>query len=278
MGGAVGTHDAGPVEHEGDGQVLNAHVVNQLVEGALQKGAVDRYHRLEAFAGHASRHGHGVLLGDAHIEILGRKSLLQQIQAGAGGHGSGNTHHGGVLFAELHQRLAKHLAVAGRLRLAGGIGLASGQIKGALGVIAHLIGLGVGVALALGGGHMHQHRPLGAVGLLKGAHHAGDVVAIDWADVGEAQLLKHRTHLGHRQTLHALFERLELVGQLAVQEGQVLDRLLGIALQKLQGWAQPHAVEVGGKGPHRRADRHVVVVQHHDQLGFRQVAGVVDRL
>ena len=278
MGRAVGANDAGPIQHKGDRQVLDADVVNQLVVGALQEGAVNSHHGLEPFAGHASRHGDGVLLGDTHIEILRRKSLLQQIQAGAGGHGGGDAHHGGVLFAELHQRLAKHLAVAGRLRLAGGIGLASGQIKGALGVIAHLIGLGVGVALALGGGHMHQHRPLGAVGLFKGAHHAGDVVAIDGADVGEAQLLKHRTHLGHRQTLHALFERLELVGQLAVQEGQVLNRLLGIALQKLQGWAQPHAVEVGGKGPHRRADRHVVVVQHHHQLGFRQVAGVVDRL
>ena len=55
----------------------------------------------------------------------------------------------------------------------------------------------------------------------------GDVVAIDRAHVGEAQLLKHGAQLGHRQALHALLEVLQLGGQLTVHERQVLDRLLG---------------------------------------------------
>jgi hypothetical protein len=63
-----------------------------------------------------------------------------------------------------------------------------------------------------------------------------------------------------------------------VQEGQVLDRLLGVVLKELQRLAVPHAVQVGAQSAHRRTDRHVVVVQHHKQPGVGQVAGVVDRL
>ena len=37
MGRPIGTNDAGPIEHEGDGQLLNAHVMDQLVVGPLQK-------------------------------------------------------------------------------------------------------------------------------------------------------------------------------------------------------------------------------------------------
>ena len=278
VGGAIGANDAGPVHHERDGQVLDAHVVDQLVVGALQEGAVDGAHGAEPFTGHAGGHGDGVLLGDAHIEVLVGAGLLQQVEAGAGGHGGGDAHHPGILLADLHQRLAKHLAVAGGFGFAGGVGLAGGQVEGALGVVTHLVGFGVGVTLALGGGHVHQHGPLVLVGLLEHLHHAGDVVAVHGPHVGEAQLLKHGPQLGHRQALHALLEVLELRGQLPVQEGEVLDGLLGVVLQELQRLAVPHAVEVGGEGPHRRADRHVVVVQHHQQAGFGQVAGVVDRL
>ena len=70
MGRAIGANDAGPIHHKSDRQVLDADVVNQLVVGALQEGAVNRQHWLEPFTGHASRHGHSVLLGDAHIKIL----------------------------------------------------------------------------------------------------------------------------------------------------------------------------------------------------------------
>jgi len=116
------------------------------------------------------------------------------------------------------------------------------------------------------------------LGGLEGADHGADVVAIDRTHVGEAQLLEHGAHLGHRQAAQALLEVLQLGRQLAVQEGQAADRLLGVALQELHRFAQPHAVEMGRKSADRRADRHVVVVEHHQQAGLRQVASVVDRL
>ena len=92
------------------------------------------------------------------------------------------------------------------------------------------------------------------MGVLEGAHHGGDVVAINRAHVGEAQLLKHRTHLGHGQTAHATLEILELGGQLPVQEGKIADRFLGVVGEKLHRFAQPHSVEVGREGSHWRGD------------------------
>ena len=37
MGRSIGPNDAGPIENEGDGQLLNANVMDQLVVGPLQK-------------------------------------------------------------------------------------------------------------------------------------------------------------------------------------------------------------------------------------------------
>ena len=119
-------------------------------------------------------------------------------------------------------------------------------------MVAHLVGFGIGIALALGGGHVHEHRPLTAVGGLEGAHHLADVVAIDRADIGETQLLEHRAHLGHGQAPHAVLEALQFHGQFAVQERKVLHRLFGAAGKKLHRRTEPHAVQVGGEGTHRR--------------------------
>jgi hypothetical protein len=45
--GAVGAHQAGAVEREHHRQVLQRHVVDQLVVAALQEGGVDGHHGLE---------------------------------------------------------------------------------------------------------------------------------------------------------------------------------------------------------------------------------------
>ena len=119
-------------------------------------------------------------------------------------------------------------------------------------MVAHLIGFGIGIALAFGGGHMHQHRAFAAVGLLEGAHHGPDVMAIDRPHVGEAKLLKHGAHLGHRQALHALLQPVELSWNLSLQERQVANRFFCAAGEELHGRAQPHAIEVIGEGPNRR--------------------------
>ncbi len=58
VGGAVVADQAGAVDGEQHRQVLQRHVVDQLVVAALQEGRVDRHHRAQALAGQAGGEGH----------------------------------------------------------------------------------------------------------------------------------------------------------------------------------------------------------------------------
>jgi hypothetical protein len=66
--GAVAADDAGAIHAELDVEVLQAHVVDDLVEGALEEGRVDGADRLEALAGQPGGERDAVLLGDAYVE------------------------------------------------------------------------------------------------------------------------------------------------------------------------------------------------------------------
>ena len=81
MGRAVGADEAGAVEGEAHGQVLDRHVVHDLVVGALQEGRIDGAERLVALRRHAGGEGHRVLLGDADVEGAGGKFLAEEVDA-----------------------------------------------------------------------------------------------------------------------------------------------------------------------------------------------------
>lgn len=79
--GAIVAGQAGAVEHERDVQVLQGHVVDDLVERALQEGGVDGADRLHARRGHAGREGDRVLFGDADVVDAVREALLERAAA-----------------------------------------------------------------------------------------------------------------------------------------------------------------------------------------------------
>ena len=70
MRGPVVTDQARTVHREHDVQPLQAHVVDDLVVGALQEGRVDRAHRLHPLEREAGREQHRVLLGDADVVVV----------------------------------------------------------------------------------------------------------------------------------------------------------------------------------------------------------------
>ena len=117
MGRAVRAHEAGAVEGEAHGQVLDRHVVHDLVVGALQEGGIDRAERLVALRRHAGGEGHRMLLGDADIEGAGGEFLAEQVDAGARRHGGGDGDDLVVLGRFLDQALAEHLGVGGGVGL-----------------------------------------------------------------------------------------------------------------------------------------------------------------
>ena len=72
---SVRPHQAGAVDGEQHGKILQCHIVNQLVVRPLQKSAVDRNHRVRIFTGHAGSQRNAVLFGNTDIEIaVGKRS------------------------------------------------------------------------------------------------------------------------------------------------------------------------------------------------------------
>ena len=98
-----------------------------------------------------------------------------------------------------------------------------------------------------------------------------EVVAVDRADVVEAELLEQRGR--HHQALGLLLEALGELEQMRSLGQHLLADLLGRRIE-----APAHQLgQVTVQRPHRRADRHVIVVQDHQQLAVEH-AGVVERL
>jgi hypothetical protein len=100
---------------------LQADVVDDLVEGALQEGRVDRAERLVALGRHAGGEEHGVLLGDADVEVAVGMLRAEEIERGAVRHRAGDRDDLRVHVGELDHRLGEDLRVGLR---AGGLGLA----------------------------------------------------------------------------------------------------------------------------------------------------------
>ena len=134
-------------------------------------------------------------------------------------------------------------------------------------------GFGGAIALALFGDHMDQHRPRRP--RLDRAQHRQQLVQVmpvNRPEIGKPKLFEQRTAHGH-----ALEHILGALGPFAERAGQHADSALGRGFEILKRLFGIKTAEVGRHRPHRRRDRHLVVVQD-DEHPFFQMARVVHRL
>ena len=66
--GTVFAHQSGPIKAEYHRQTQQRQIVDDVVVGALSKGAVDIAEGLQPVFGHTARESDGVPFGNAHIE------------------------------------------------------------------------------------------------------------------------------------------------------------------------------------------------------------------
>ena len=218
MGRAVVADEPGAVHREDDVQLLQADVVDDLVEGALQEGRVDRADGLRALEREAGGEEDGVLLGDADVVVLlgtalaslsrpvppaiaavipiTRGSRLASATSasaktavywgGAGGGGfssfSGAIESGASDSLTGDGLLRRRLAVDDRARLRG-VPLLHALEAALLGGLE---------ALALDGVDVDDDRAVGLERVADRAPQRGDVVAVDDPDVGEVELLEEQ--------------------------------------------------------------------------------------
>ena len=158
MRGTVRTDQASAVQRKHHGQVLQRHVVDQLVIAALQERRIDGDDRLQALAREATGKGDGVLLGNANVVVTIGKTPLKLHHAGTLTHGRRDTDEALVSGGHVAQPVAEHLGVRHLGRARGGLD-ALLRIELARAVIEDRIGLSQLVALTLLGDHMQELRP-----------------------------------------------------------------------------------------------------------------------
>jgi hypothetical protein len=272
MSRAVGADEAGAVDREAHGQVLDRHVVHDLVVGALEEGRIDRAERAHALRGEAGGEGHRVLLGDADVERALGVRLGELVDPGAARHRRGDRADQRVGFGKPGERFAKHVLVGGRAR--GAFGLLAGDDVELLHPVV-LVGavLGRDVALALLGNDVDQTRALGGVAhVLEHRDQLVEVVAVDRADVVEAQFLEQRA--AHR---HAAGIFVGLARSAVERLGQLAGDAPGYLAQAEEFGRRDETGKIAGEAADRGCDRHVVVVEDDDQAVSRGL-GVVHRL
>ena len=111
MGGSVFAHQSGTVETEDHMQIEQGHIVDDIVEGALGKGAVDIAERQQSVFCHTPRESHRMSFSDAHIEGALRHLLHHDIHRTAAGHGWCHTNNLRILLGQFQKRMAKHVLV-----------------------------------------------------------------------------------------------------------------------------------------------------------------------
>ena len=114
VGRAVVADEAGAIHREGDVEVLQADVVDDLVEGTLEEGRVDRADGLGTLQRHAGGEQDRVLLGDADVVILLGALVAELLQAGPPRHRRGDPDHPLVGFGLGDDRVGEDLRVLRR--------------------------------------------------------------------------------------------------------------------------------------------------------------------
>ena len=189
------------------------------------------------------------------------KRLVEDVDAGAGRHRGGDADDLVVLLGFLDQALAEHVLVGRRVRL--GLGLRAGRdVELDHGVILVGGGFGRAVALALLRHDVNQDRAgLHVADVLQNRQQMVEIVAVDRADVIEAEFLEQRAAVHHEAA--GIF--LDAIGAVGEDFRQALVDLLGRLAQRAVGLAGVEARQIGRHRADRRRDRHVVVVEDDDQ-------------
>ena len=81
MGRAIRADEARPVDGEANRQILDRHVMDDLIIAALEKGRINRAERLVAFGREAGGESDRMLLGDADVEACARERTSGKYRA-----------------------------------------------------------------------------------------------------------------------------------------------------------------------------------------------------
>src|SRR6202000_1689498 len=106
-------YETGAVQTKDHGQLLDSHIVDHLVVGALHKGGVDITEHAHALCRHSRAKRHGVLLADAYVKGAIRHLVHHELERGAAWHGGCDPENPWVLLGQLDEAQTEYVLVFG---------------------------------------------------------------------------------------------------------------------------------------------------------------------
>ena len=271
VGGAVVAHQSGPVNGQHHMKMEHGHILNQLVEGALQEGGVNGYHRDHPLLGKSSCHGHCMFLRNANIKQPLGVLLHKPQQAGAPGHGGGDGTDFGILFRQIHNGISKGIREGAHLscQLLAGCCIEFSNAVEFGGVILRKL-----IAAALAGHHMDKGRLLHIPGCPQNGNQIPQIVAVHGPQIPKAHVLKNG---GLQQ---------EMLDSVFGPAGKEIDLLAAgdavqcpavPALDAQIAFAGTKLGQMPGHAAHIFSDGHLIVIED-DHHGLLAVGGVIQPL
>ena len=276
MRGAVGAGETSTVEHEDHWKVLQADLLENLVERPLQEGAVDIDDRPAAHLGLSRGEGDSVRFTDAHVEESRREFLADLLEFVALAHGRREDRHPLVPPHAVADGGAGRVGVgAGGRLLDGDDAVVVVALERSRCVKEDRVILGWFEAVPLLGQHVEQDRPVLILDQFQVADQVWQRMALDRAEVPHPQ--RFEEHAAVERRLQRVLDVHDHPLHLTAHHGHALDNLLRLIAEAAIPGVGANHVEIFGQGTDTRADRHPVVVEDDDQLLLEE-AGVIEGL
>ena len=104
-------HQSRAVKAEHHVQVQQCHIMYDIVECTLCKGAIDIAEGQQSVLGHTAAKGHGVSLGNTHVKRAFGHLFHHDIHRAAAGHRRRYTHNLWVLLSQFQQRVSEYVLI-----------------------------------------------------------------------------------------------------------------------------------------------------------------------
>ena len=188
VSGAVVADDAGAVETDDDGKVLEGYIVDDLVVGALHEGGVDVAERLHALGSETCGEGDSVLFGNANVEGTGGHLFHHDVEGAAGGHGGRDADDAGIVAGEFYDSVTEDILVFERLSVDVVLDLGSGfGVEASRGVVGDGVAFGGAEAFAFFGDDMEEFGSANGFELGENLNKLFDVVTVDGTKIAESE-------------------------------------------------------------------------------------------
>ena len=182
------------IETEDYRQVLQSHIVNDVVVGALHKCRVDVAEWTLTCCSKTCREGYGVSLGNTHVETTLGHLLHHYIHRATRRHCRCNTHYSFIQLSKVEECLTKYVLHTRTLRLVLDA-LTSIGVEASWSVPYREVILCWCIAISLFGDDMEELRRVNALQGNQRTHQSFDVVSINTTEVAETETLEEVTIL-----------------------------------------------------------------------------------